>query len=76
MSGKRIGGIVCLVLACMFLLSGASSLTRGDGPAIGDRTGLGVSHAVGAFLPALVAAVVGLRLLQKPGRRNPGESGA
>ena len=64
MSGKRIGGIVCFVLAAAFFVSGISTLSRG--PEINDRSGLGVSHAVGAFLPAMIAVIVGLWLFKKP----------
>jgi len=66
MTGKRIGGIVCLVLAAVFVVSAISSLSRSDVPALGDASGLGVSRAVGAFLPSLAVAALGLWLLKKP----------
>lgn len=66
MTGKRIGGVVCLVLAVALLVSGVMTVTAGNGPAVTDGSGLGVSHAVGAFLPFLLALTVGLWLLQKP----------
>jgi hypothetical protein len=75
MSGKRIGGVVCLVLAALLLVGAISSLSRGDGPELGDASGLGVSRAVGAFLPTLVALIVGLWLLKKPVPRDPAEPG-
>ena len=64
MSWKRIGGIVCLVIAALLVVAAVSSLTRGDGPALNAGSGLGVSHAVGAFLPAVVMAILGLWLLK------------
>lgn len=65
MGGKRIGGIVCFVLAVLLAVSAISSLSRGDGPALNDESGLGVSRAVGAFLPSIVALIVGLVLFRK-----------
>jgi len=76
MSGKRIGGIVCLALAALLSVGAVSSLSRGDGPAINDAAGLGVSRAVGALLPSLAALIVGLWLLKKPVPREPTEPGA
>ncbi len=64
--GKRIAGIVCLVLAAMASVAAVSSLTRSNGPAIDDASGLGVSRAIGAFLLPMLALIVGLRLLKKP----------
>ena len=76
MSGKRIVGVVCLVLAALLVVSAISSLSRGDGPALGDASGLGVSRAVGAFLPSLLALIVGLWLLKKPIPQGPAEPDA
>uniref|UniRef100_A0A7C4QMJ8 Uncharacterized protein n=1 Tax=Schlesneria paludicola TaxID=360056 RepID=A0A7C4QMJ8_9PLAN len=76
MSGKRIAGIVCLVFAALFLISGVSSMTRAEGPALGDPSGLGVSRAVGRFLPSLIIAIVGLWLLKKPVSRDAAKPGA
>jgi hypothetical protein len=73
MSGKRIGGIVCLVLTALLVGGGISSLSRGDGPALSNASGLGVSRAVGAFLPALAVLILGLWLLKKPAPRNTAE---
>ncbi len=67
MNGKRIGGIACFVLAAAFLASGINAISRQALP-VGDASGLGVSRAVGTFLPALVALGVGLWLFQRPGR--------
>ena len=64
MSGKRIVGVVCFVLAAALLVTGINSLSRG--PSVTDPSGLGVSHAVGTFLPALAALIVGLWLFQTP----------
>ncbi len=66
MTGKRIGGVVCLVLAAGFLLGGVSSLTKGAGPGLNDESGVGVSRAVGAFLPFMVTLILGLWLIKKP----------
>jgi hypothetical protein len=67
MSGKQVAGVGCLVLAVLFALGAIGSLLGGDGPELGDPSGLGVSRAVGAFLPSLVALIVGVWLLKKPG---------
>ena len=66
MTGKRIGGVVCLVLAVGFLLGGISSLSKGAGPGLNDESGVGVSRAVGAFLPFMVTLILGLWLIKKP----------
>jgi len=76
MSGKRIGGIVCLVLAALLVVGAIRKLSTGDGPGVSDASGLGVSRAVGAFLPSLVALIVGLWLLKKPVPKNPAEPDA
>lgn len=73
MSGKQIGGIVCLILAALLCVSGISSLARADGPSLGDASGLGVSRAVGTFMPSLVVAILGLWLLKRPAPRDPAE---
>ena len=75
MTGKRIGGIVCLFLAALFVVGAISALTRDDAPAVGDASGVGVSYAVGAFLPSLVFAILGLWLLKKPAPRDPADPG-
>ncbi|MCI0701399.1 MAG: hypothetical protein L0241_09995 [Planctomycetia bacterium] len=66
MTGKQIGGVVCLVLAVVFTIGAIISLSKGDGPGLGDRSGLGVSRVVGACLPALGALILGLWLFKKP----------
>jgi hypothetical protein len=63
-SGKQIIGIVCFVLAAVLVVVGLLSLATG--PGLMDRSGLGVSHAVGSFLPALLILILGLWLFQKP----------
>jgi hypothetical protein len=73
MTGKRIGGIVSLILAALLVVSAIGSLARRDGPALTDASGLGVSRAVGAFLPATAALILGLWLLKKPTPRDPTE---
>jgi lipopolysaccharide export LptBFGC system permease protein LptF len=65
MSGKRIGGIACLILGTMFAITAVNNLTNGVGPALDDSSGVGVSYAVGAFLPSVLAALLGLWLLKR-----------
>jgi hypothetical protein len=65
MNWKRTLGIACLVLAALGVVVGVRSMGRGEGPALGDASGLGVSHAVGTFMPALIALILGLWLLGK-----------
>lgn len=60
MGGKRIAGIVCFLLAAGLFVSGVSTVMRG--PDISDASGVGVSHAVGAFLPSIVTLIVALKL--------------
>ena len=64
MNWKRIGGIVCLVVAALLVVAAVSSLSRSDGPALNAASGLGVSRAVGAFLPSVVVGILGLWLLK------------
>lgn len=71
MGGKQLGGIACLVLAVFGVFVAVASLTRGDGPAVDDPSGEGVSRAVGAFLPPLFALIIGLWLLKPPPPRDP-----
>ena len=68
MSGKQVGGIACLVLAGLLVVSAISSLSAGRGPALDDASGLGVSRAVGAFLPSMAVLILGLWLLKKPAK--------
>jgi hypothetical protein len=70
MTGKR-SAIVCLALAALLAVGAVSSLLRHDGPRLGDDSALGVSHAVGAFLPSLIALILGLWLLKKPAPKDP-----
>jgi hypothetical protein len=67
MSGRKIGGVMCLVLAVLFFVSGIGAANRG--PGLNDASGLGVSRAVGAFLPSVLALAAGLWLFQSPRRR-------
>jgi hypothetical protein len=55
-------GIACFLIAAGLLVRGIIVLTKG--PALTDASGLGVSHAVGAMLPALAATIFGLLLWQ------------
>lgn len=66
MSGKRIAGLVCILLAALLGLGAVASLSVGNGPAVNDGSGLGVSRAVGAFLPAFGMLILGVWLFQKP----------
>lgn len=68
MSGKRVAGVVVLLVAALAGAAGVSTLSQGV--AVDDRSGLGVSRAVGAFLPALVLLIIGLWLFQKPGPKR------
>jgi hypothetical protein len=47
------------------------TMTRGDGPALDDPSGLGVSRLVGALLVPLVLLILGIWFLQKPAPRDP-----
>ncbi len=71
MSGKQFGGFACLALAAIAATAGAVSLTKGDGPAADDPSGLGVSRAIGAFLVPLLLLIAGLWLFQKPKPGRP-----
>lgn len=64
MSGKRIVGVVCLVLAALLVVGTIVSLV----------VGLGVSRAVAPFLNSLLALFVGLWLLKKPVPQESAES--
>ena len=70
MTIKQIIGIVCFVFAAAFFLGGIVTVSRG--PGLADPSGLGISHAVGAFLPSVIALVVGLWLFQKPKKGGDG----
>jgi hypothetical protein len=58
-------GVACCVAAAGLVVYGVLSVA--NGPAIDHPSGLGVSHAVGSFLPALLALILGLGLLRKKG---------
>jgi hypothetical protein len=66
MNAKRLAGTACLILAVLLSVSGVVRMSRGGGPAVGDASGLGVSRAVGMFLPGVILAIVGVALLQRP----------
>ena len=68
MTGRQIAGVVCFILAAALLVSGISTVAAG--PSVTNPSGVGVSHAVGALLPALIALIVGLWLVQKPRPRG------
>ena len=64
MSIRRIAGIVCLALAAVTVITGFDILSKGLG--ITDPSGLGVSRAVGVFVPTMALLIAGLILVQKP----------
>lgn len=66
MTVKQIIGIVSLVFALGLLFNGISVISSGEGPSISDPSGLGVSRAVGAFLPFVIFFILGVWLIQKP----------
>lgn len=51
MNPKQIGGVACCVLAVLLFGAAVVSLITRPGPGIADPSGLGISRAVGAFLP-------------------------
>ena len=63
MNGKRILGLLCIVVGCLFAISGALTVMEDEN--LADRSGLGVSRAVGAFLPSVLALIIGLWLIGK-----------
>ena len=59
MSGKRIGGIVCLILAGLLVVG--AFLWKGDGgPPLDDPSMVGISYAIGRHLPGLLMLILGL----------------
>ena len=66
MSVKRVLGIICFALAAWFFVAGLVTTMRG--PGLFHPSGLGISQAVGAFLPCVIVLIVGLWLFKKPGR--------
>jgi hypothetical protein len=64
MSGKQVGGIVCLVLAAALLVSGFNNIMgRAD---LADPSGVGASFVVGGILPSVLVLIVGLVLFRRP----------
>jgi hypothetical protein len=63
MTGKQWCGVVCCLRALGLAIYGVQTLS--NGPEITDPSGLGVSHAVGSFLPALFVLILGVWLLRK-----------
>ena len=63
MTGKQWCGVLCCLLAVGLAVYGVLNLSKG--PEITDASGLGVSHAVGSFLPALFVLILGVWLLRK-----------
>ena len=63
---KKVIGIGCIVLSALLVVAAVNSLNKPNHIAVTDQSGLGVSAAVGAFLPSFIAFIVGLSLLRKP----------
>lgn len=61
---RRIGGVLCFVVAFLLLLAGMRVMRTA--PSFSDPSRLWLAHAVGAFLPALVALIIGLWLFRDP----------
>ena len=62
MTGKRIAGIACFLLAPIGLLSAITTISKG--PPLSEPEGQ--SHAVGALMFPLVIVMLGVWLFQKP----------
>jgi hypothetical protein len=71
-SGNRAGAIASFVIAVLLCFSAIRTLSHRDAPSLSDSSGLGVSRAVGAFLPSIGALILGVWLLSKrpPSRRE------
>ena len=65
MSGRQMWGYVCLLFAVALFLSGVLNILEGKGPSLVDSSGVGVSYAVGAFLPSVVVLIIGLKLISQ-----------
>ena len=68
MSKKGLGIALC-VLAGVFTISAINNTFISPKIPVGDKSGLGVSQMVGSFLPALVALMFAVRLLQSPSEK-------
>jgi hypothetical protein len=66
---KRIGGLVCCALAVLLFFGALSSIML-RGPSLTDPSGLGVSQAVGAFLPSFLMLILSAALLSKKKTRD------
>lgn len=64
--GRRIAGLICLVVAAAAGLAAVRARLQPDSLAISDPSGLGISQAVGNFLPATLLLIVGLWLSKRP----------
>jgi len=67
---KWIAGLVCIVLGVLLFFGGLSNLFLRDGPSLSDPSGLGVSRAVGGFLPSMLMFILGAWLLSKKKERG------
>ena len=70
MTGVRVAGALCLVMAAVLVVGAIRSISTGEGLRIGDPSGLGVGRAVELFLPLLVALIVGVWLLVRSTNRD------
>ena len=61
---RRFAGALCLLLAAVAGVAGVTTVSKDV--AVADPSGLGVSRAVGAFLPALVLLILAAWLLRRP----------
>ena len=67
MSKKGWGIALCVLAVALVIVAIKNTFISPEIP-VSDESGLGVSRAVGAFLPALVALIFGVRLLQSPSK--------
>ena len=66
MNQKQKTGVACIILAVLFALVAINQTFISPKIPVGESSGLGVSRMVGAFLPAVVALILGFHFLQKP----------
>jgi len=66
MADRKTAGIACLILAALFVVVAVKNTFLTPSIPVGDASGLGVSRAVGSFLPSVVVLALAIWLLQKP----------
>jgi drug/metabolite transporter (DMT)-like permease len=69
MTVMRICGVFFFALSAVCWTMGILTLSRER--SIADPSGLGVSRAVGTFLPAMITLILGLWLFKKRSPRTP-----